>query len=253
MFFSPANPDTALGMYSPGYFVTLLFFLIITIVAIILSRNMPKKIVRKVIIVIGIFLWITEFIKMFFTYYNYGIKKVEFIPLYFCSMTMYACMLLCFNKEVLDKVACSFLFFGGIIGAIAFFAHPSACIPNYPLFHFMTIRTFIFHSLMIYMGFLIVLTGFYNPSKTHFKYYLCFLTITFILAYLINIITGSNLMYIQEPLDIKLSQIVYEYTKGFYPFIFGALEAIVPFWISYGIYDLICRIKTNKEVCIATD
>ena len=70
MFFSPANPDTALGMYSPGYFVTLLFFLIITLVAIILSRKMPKEIVRKVIIVIGIFLWITEFIKMFFTYYN---------------------------------------------------------------------------------------------------------------------------------------------------------------------------------------
>lgn len=60
-------------------------------------------------------------------------------------------------------------------------------------------------------------------------------------------------MYIQEPIDIKLSQIVYEYTKGFYPFIFGALEAIVPFWISYGIYDLICIIKTNKEVCIATN
>ncbi len=247
MFFSPANKKTALGMYSPLYFIALTFFMTITVIGIILSRKIKKENVRKIIIGIGIFLWLTEFGKMIFVGVQYGIKEVEFLPLYFCSMTMYAALFFLFKSETLKTTACSFLFFGGIVGAITFFLHPSACIPNYPLFHYMTLRTFIYHSLMIYMGFLIVITGFYKPNFSHFKHYLVFLGITFILAYAINLIKGTNLMYIQEPININISKWAYTHFKGLYPFMVGILEAVVPFMVSYGCYYFITSLKLKKE------
>lgn len=245
MFFARANKETALGMYSPMYFITLLFFLIITTLAIILSKKMKKETVHKVLVYIGIFLWLTEFGKMVFHGITYGLKSVEYLPLYFCSMTMYACILLCFKNSILQKTACSFLFFGGIVGAISFFLYPDACVPNYPLFHYMTLRTFIYHSLMIYMGFLIVITKYYIPKLMDFKYYIVFLGITFIFAYTINITNNQNLMYIQKPLKIKISESAYEILGGGYPFIVGMLEAVVPFFISYGSYKFVLALKNT--------
>lgn len=247
MFFSPRDKSTALGMHTPLYFFTLAVFMIITIVCIIASRKMSHKVVKRTILIVGVFLWITEFIKMIFTGVTYGIEDVEPIPLYFCSMFMYASVLNFFKNEYLKNAGLSFMFFGGILGAVAFFCYPSAVVPNYHLFHFMTLRTFIYHSLMIYVGILIVITGYYKPNIKHFKEYSVFMGITFILAYIINNIEGINLMYISEPLEISLSEKVYEFVPNLYPFIFGILQLVVPFFVTYGVYKLIEFILYRKN------
>ena len=247
MFFSPRDKSTALGMHTPLYFLTLAFFMTITIISLIISRKMSRKGVKKTILIVGVFLWITEFIKMIFTGITYGIEDVEFIPLYFCSMFMYASILNFFKNKHLQNAGLSFMFFGGILGAVAFFCYPSAVIPNYHLFHFMTLRTFIYHSLMIYVGVLIVITGYYKPEIKHFKEYSIFMGITFILAYIINNVKESNLMYISEPLGIPLSDKVFEMVPNLYPFIFGLLQLVVPFMISYGIYKLVKYILNRKN------
>lgn len=247
MFFSPRNPATALGMYSKGYFISLGVVLTIVIILLILSKKMSHKNVRITIISLGVILWTTEFIKMAFTGIVYGIDAVEWIPLYFCSMEMYACILLLFNNNKIQTTALSFIFFGGIIGAIAFFCYPNACIPNYPLIHYMTLRTFFYHGVMLYIGFLIIITGYYKPSIKHFKEYTVFLFITFILAYAVNMIRNTNLMYISQPLDFALAKTIYNKLGFMYPFIFGIGELIGPFFISYGIYSLINNLKKKKE------
>lgn len=249
MFFAPRNKETALGMYTPLYFIALAVCIILIIVGLILSRKMNKKQVYKTLVIIGIFLWITEIIKMIFYFVTYGLEDVDFIPLYFCSMYMYASALIMFKNEKLKNTGLSFMFFGGIIGAIVFFCYPSACVPNYPLFHYMTLRTFIYHSLMIYAGFLIVITGYYQPNVKHFVHYSIFLGITFILAYILNIVLEDNLMYIMKPIKIAISQNAYNWNPTLYPFIVGILEIVGPFWATYFIYWLVMKIKNiNKKV-----
>ena len=247
MFFAPRNPDTALGMYSVGYFITLGIVLVLITLLLYISKKCDHKKVKRIIFTIGIILWITEFIKMLFTGITYGINDVEWIPLYFCSMGMYACILIMFKNEYLQKAGLSFMFFGGIIGAIAFFCYPDACIPNYPLFHFMTLRTFFYHGVMIYLGLLIVITGFYKPSIKDFKYYAVFFIIVFVLAYIINRIDGCNLMYISYPLNLSLSQILFKRLGILYPFIFGIGQIIGPFFVSYGLLRIYGVFKLNKQ------
>lgn len=254
MFFAPRNPDTALGMYSSLYFIVLLICLTLIAYFLIISKNMTKKQVKRRIIFIGVFLWVTEIGKMIFTGITYGIKDVEFIPLYYCSMFMYACVMISFKNEHIKNACFSYMFFGGIIGAIAFFCYPNACIPNYPLFHYMTLRTFIYHSLMIYVGVLIVITKIYVPDIKHFKEYAIFLIITFCLAYIYNTIFGKNLMYISYPLDLQISQVVFNAVPKLYPLIFATLELVGPFFGSYLIYRLICKnsksLKIKEDLCL---
>ena len=246
MFFAPRNKETALGMYTPLYFITLAVCIILIIIGLFLSRKMNKKQVRKSLIIIGIFLWITEFGKMIFTGLTYGIEDVELFPLYFCSMFMYASILIMFKNKTLNNTGLSFMFFGGIAGAVIFFCYPNACVPNYPLFHYMTLRTFIYHSLMIYVGFLIVITGYYKPDIKHFVHYVVFLGITFICAYIMNHIFDQNLMYIMKPLKIDICKKVYDFCPAFYPFLVGIIEIVIPFGLTYLIYQLV--LKINKRI-----
>ena len=246
-FFSPRDKSTAVGMHTSTYFILLAVFIVITIIAIFLSRKMKHHYVKKIIIGSAIFVWVTEIIKMVFYWIAYGVEKVEFFPLYYCSMFMYACVMANFKNEKIKRAGLSFMAFGGVLGATAFFCFPSSVIPYYHLVHFMTFRTMIFHSLMIYVGVLILITGYYQPESKDFFNYAVFFLITFVLAYIINKLTGDNLMYINKPLKIELSKIVFEAVPNLYPFIFGMLNMLAPYGVSYGIYLLINRKQTKAN------
>ena len=243
--FSPKDKATACGMWSTTYIIALLITLIFVILAIYLSRRISERGVRRLLIASSVFTISTEIIKMIFVGLTYGISEVEFIPLYFCSLFMYSTLLALAKNEHLRNTGLAFLFFGGIIGATAFFAYPSACIPNYPIYHFMCLRTMIFHGLMIYVGFTVVISGYYKPDVRHFKNYLIALSVVGIGAYIHNELLGTNLMYISEPLGIEPSKLIYNAIPKLYPLLFMIAQIFVPFFVSYGAYRLILHCKTK--------
>ena len=249
--FSPRDKSTACGMWSPTYIIALAVTLTLVVLAIRFSRRMSKERMRLMLIIASVFAISTEIIKMIFVGVTYGIDEVEFIPLYFCSLFMYSTVLAATKCEALRNTGLAFLFFGGIIGASAFFIYPDACIPNYPIYHFMCLRTMIFHGLMIYVGFTVVITGYYRPDVRHFKNYLIAMCIIGIGAYTYNMLFGTNLMYISEPLGIPLSEAVYDAIPTLYPLVFMIAQIFVPFFASYGIYRavlyLISRRKAKQE------
>ena len=67
-------------------------------------------------------------------------------------------------------------------------------------------------------------------------------------AYAINLLTGENYMYISEPLDIPVVEIIYDTTGNLYPFLGILVQVFLPFWAMDGIYRLIHR-PTKREVC----
>ncbi|MBQ7390754.1 MAG: YwaF family protein [Clostridia bacterium] len=241
--FSPRDKSTACGMWSPTYVIALLVTLSLIAVALVLTRNISKKNVKYLLIGSSIFTISTEVVKMIFVGVTYGIEEVEFIPLYFCSLFMYSSVLATLKHETLRNTGLAFLFFGGIIGASAFFIYPSACIPNYPIYHFMCLRTMLYHGLMIYVGITVVRSGYYVPDLSHFKNYFVALSIVGIGAYVHNRLLKTNLMYISEPLDFALSKKIYSLMPELYPLIFMIAQIIVPFFISFGAWLLIRKIN----------
>ena len=244
--FSPKDKATACGMWSATYVIALLVTLAAIAVALLLTKNMTKKKVKWLLIGSSAFTISTEIVKMIFVGVTYGIEEVEFIPLYFCSLFMYSTILATLKWEPLKNTGLAFLFFGGIIGATAFFAYPSACIPNYPIYHFMCLRTMLFHGLMIYVGITVVRSGYYKPNVKHFKNYAIALSIVGIGAYVHNCLLDTNLMYISKPLGISLSKEIFKLIPNIYPLLFMILQIVVPFFISYGAYLLILKIKERK-------
>lgn len=234
-------------MWSPTYFAALFIVVIMIVAGLCLYRKLKEKQVRAVLFSMATFTISTEIVKMIFTGLTYGIERVEFTPLYFCSSYMYALVFSLCKNEKLRQIGLTFLFFGGIVGAAAFFLYPSACIPNYPIYHFMCIRTMLYHGSMIYTGIIIVLTGCYKPDISHYKNYLAFLGTIGAGAYIINTLSDGkyDYMYISKPLKIDFIKEIYNAIPNLYPFIALALQLTVPFFATYLVYYLIKKYSTK--------
>ena len=251
IFFSPKDKNTACGVWTPTYVVAVAVVMASLIILIYLSRNMKKEMVERVIRGMAIFASVTEIIKMVFKGITYGVEKVDLVPLYFCSLFIYMTILASMKNQTLKNAGLSFLFFGGIFGALAFFAYPNSCIPNYPIYHFMCLRTMLYHGSMIYTGILIVMTGYYQPKLSDFKPYAISLSIVCALAYTVNLMTGNDYMYLMKPLKIGISETVYNAMPHVYPFIVMLIQIFVPFaatFIAYSIYVCIYRIVKSKSI-----
>lgn len=244
--FGIRDKATACGMWSPTYIIALLIVILLIGVSLFFSRKMSHRGVKKVIVGMAIFSTLTEVMKIIFIWYRYGLKDVEFLPLYFCSLFIFNTILSCFKNEKLKNTGLSFLFFGGIAGATAFFIYPSAGIPNYPIYHFMCLRTMTFHGAMIYTGVLIVMRKYYRPDIRHFVNYLVELVIIGVLAMIMNKLNGTNLMYISKPINIPIVKAVFNAVPHLYPFLALLLQILAPFWATYGVYRLIEFIKTKS-------
>lgn len=245
--FSPANKATACGMWSPTYIIALTAVLVLIAAGLHFSKKMSHRGVRRVLIAAAIFSISTEILKMIFIGVTYGIEQVEFTPLYFCSAYMYALVLsLCKGQRSRTTGLC-FLFYGGILGAVAFFAYPSACIPRYPIYHFMCLRTMLYHGSMIYVGVLIAMTGVYQPCAKHYKNYAFMIGLIGVLAYVLNRITGENFMYISKPLNIPFFKIVYDAMPQLYPFLGILLQMTAPFWAMEAVRLVLTHKKERKE------
>lgn len=247
--FSPADKSIACGMWSPTYILALVIALTLVGLGLFLSRHMTKRTVRTVLIIAAIFSISTEVIKMLFIGLTYGLDEVEWIPLYFCSCYMYALVMALSNNRNMQDMGLSFLFYGGIVGALAFFAYPSACIPRYPIYHFMCLRTMLYHGSMIYVGILIVMRGVYAPTANHFRLFALMMGTIGLAAYAINLLTAENYMYISKPLNIGVIKALYRAIPNLYPFLGIVVQIFLPFGITEGIYRLIHRQKQiQKEV-----
>ncbi len=244
--FGPKNPEIACGMWSLTYIIALIVVITFIVGGLYLSRKMTHKGVRNVLIFDAVFASTTEIIKMIFIGVNYGIKKVEFVPLYFCSLFIYMSFFAISKNETIKKTGLAFLFYGGIVGALCFFIYPSACIPNYPIYHFMCIRTLMYHGLMIYTGILIVMRGYYNPCKEDIKKYVISLTIISLLAYICNNLFGYDYMYISKPMGLYISQVIYDFNPYLYPFLAMIVEVSLPVIVTSLAYKLIKKIKAPQ-------
>lgn len=255
MLFKNANEVIPCGMLSFQHFILLSITIICIIIALKRTENMGKDKVRKTIQKVTIFLWILETIKIVFNIVNYGIKEVnKYIPLYFCSLILYAGIFSGFCKGTLKKVGDVFLSTGGIIAGIIFLVCPLTSLTTYPALHFISIHSFILHGTMVYIGLLMLITKYTVIEKRDIIYYSTLIVITSVIALIVNNICDSNLMFISKNYPGTFIEIIYNLTGNLFPIVMVAAQATLPFYIVYGIYTKIknkCiednNLKINKQ------
>ena len=244
MFFAKPGEYDACGMFNIEHFILIAITLIAIIIA--LKYTVNKKDVRKIIKRCTIFICVFEVIIITFKITTGGISNINnYVPLYFCALLIYAGLLTSFAEGKLKRVGDVFLSTGSIIGGIVFIFFPSTSLPSYPMLHLVSIHSFIFHGIMVYLGLLINFTDYIELEKKDIIYYFSFVGIMCIIAYIVNEIFNSNLMFISENFPGTIMEVFYNLMGIWYTPFMMLGQSIIPFYVIYGI-----RKVSNKLIKI---
>ena len=251
MLFAKPGKFEACGMFTKGHFELIIITIVWIIIALKNTMNKTKQEVGKIIKRCTIIMWILEVIMISFKISTGGMKNLNnYVPLYYCSLLLYAGLLSSFAKGKLKRIGDVFLATGGIIGGIVFMILPTTSLPAYPMLHIVSLHSFLYHGTMVYLGILINITHYIEIHLSDIKYYATLVGIVCLLAYIINKIFDSNLMFISKNFPGTPLEILYNITEPFFAFVMSIAQMTLPFYIIYylkNIKKIVVRIKENEE------
>jgi len=247
MFLARAGEYEACGIFTIKHFI----LISVTLISIILAlRYTLKKDVKKIIRNCTIFVWIFECIIIAFKITTGGVGHVNnWVPLYYCALLLYAGGLSSFGKGKLKKAGDVFLATGGIAGGIIFILFPYTSLPTYPMFHLVSIHSFVYHGIMLYLGLLVNITNYIELEEKDISHYFGLVSIICVIAYIVNNIFDSNLMFISKNFPGMPLEVLYNFTGKYYTLVTILAQAILPFYTIFGLRKLIERkVKYTKEI-----
>lgn len=247
--FSKMGEYAPCGIFTKGHFVLLIITIIGIFTALKHSVKKSKEEVYKIIKGITIIACILEIIKIIYTIQQNSLSAVNtYLPLYYCSMLLYAGLLSSFAKDKLKRVGDVALATGSIIGGIVFMIYPSTSLPMYPAFHILSIHSFLFHGAMVYLGILINKTKYIEIKKDDIIYFASLVGCMSAVALIVNNLFDGNLMFISNNFPGTPIEILYKLTNGsaWFEVIMITTQMTIPFYISYYAIKKIQYLKENQ-------
>lgn len=242
MFF--AKPDTypACGLYNLKHLIVVIVITILLIFSVKITKIKDNEDITKIIKILTIIVWILEIIKIIFNFIIGNFNNVNtYVPLYYCSILLYAGILSGFTKGKLKKIGDVFLATGGLFAGIAFLISPGTSLGIYPLFHFISFQSLFYHAVMIYLGLIIVKYDYVTVKLKDIKYYSLLVFIICLLAYIININFNGNLMFINNGFGLFI--ILEKIFGNLYCIIMIIGQMTIPFFIGLIINKIIKSLK----------
>lgn len=238
------------GIFTKGHFILIAITILGIAIALKYSIKKSKEDVHKIIKYITVIAWILEIAKIIYTITKNSLRAVDtYLPLYYCSMLLYAGLLSAFGKNKFKRIGDVSLATGGIIGGIVFIIYPSTSLPWYPAFHAFSIHSFLFHGAMIYLSILINKTHYIELKNKDVKYFAGLIGIMSIVVLIVNNIFDVNLMFISDNFPGTPLEILYNLTNG--GVLFSVITIIgqmtLPFYVSYYAIKIINSPK-RKEI-----
>ena len=242
MFFAKTGEYEPCGIFTMQHFELIIITVLGIIFALKNTVNKTKDEVTQIIRKCTIIMWILEIIMIAFKLCTGDVRNLNnYVPLYYCSLLLYAGLLSSFGKGKLKRIGDVFLATGGIIGGLVFIILPTTSLPSYPMLHMVSLHSFFFHGTMIYLGLLIDITHYIELNLSDIKYFATLVGGICVLAYIINKKFGSNLMFISQNFPGMPIEIIYNATGRFYTLVMSIAQMTLPFYIVYGIIQIIKR------------
>ena len=213
--FSRIGEYNACGIFSIGHFCLIVITILGIFIALKMTVKKSKEDVHKIIKYVTIIAYILEVIKIIFNLKQDSFRAVNtYLPLYYCSILLYAGLLSSFAKGTLKRIGDVSLATGAIIGGIVFIIYPSTSLPTYPAFHFLSIHSFLFHGAMIYLGILVNITKYVELKKQDIKYFASLIGIMCVMALIVNKFFDGNLMFISKNFSGTPLELIYNISGG---------------------------------------
>lgn len=229
-FFADPGEYKPAGILSPGHFLLAGMAVFGIYEALTHTLLLPEAALRSLIRKIIIVLWVLECIKIHFRIRTGSEADYDtWVPLYFCSITLYAGIASGFGRGIIQHIGDVFLASGGLIAGICFMLYPSSSLLIYPTFHFLSVHSFIYHGTMTYLGILMNRTGLINLTWHDLWYYALYVLMFCIIALIINHRRGCNLMFISAPFHGTFLDTVYKILGKSYTVVLCLVQMIVPY------------------------
>lgn len=249
MFLSKVGEYPPCGMFNYKHFILFAVAIFGVFCALKFIKIKEKEDIKKIIRKITIGVWILEILKITYNIVEGNANNLnKVVPLYYCSLLLYSGILSGFCKGVLKKMGDVFLATGAIVGGLVFLIFPTTSLPEYPAFHFISIHSFLFHSLMIYLGLLIHKFKYIELKLSDIKYYACLIFLICIGAYIVNCKFGSNLMFISRDFPGTPLTIIYNATGKFFTIVMSIAQMTIPFYLVYGIKKVIEKLYSVRKL-----
>ena len=247
MFYDHFTPNQICGIFTSWHFVAMAIFFVLLILALWFSRKLSDRQTKIIMWTIAILVTVMEIVKIIIRLYK-GEGGDSWIPLYFCSLFIYAIWFSLFKNRHLRNTGFCFMVFGGIVAGICNTIYPSTSLMLFPIWHPASLHSLFYHWLMIYAGCMVLIKKMYQPKITHFFYYFIFVTIATVLAVIVNHFLGTNLMFMGNPFGLGFLQEIFNYSPVLYAFLVFLAQGVALFFATYGVYALVrFIIKRNCE------
>lgn len=224
-------------IFSWQHILVLLLTLTVVVTAAVLLRKFPHNKIRRFLLILGIAFIALEIFKCFADSLIKGRFEKENIPLYSCSIFMYALLIssLARNKRV-QNAGNAFLATGLASGLLAICA--PAAFNYYPIGSFMIFHTFFYHGAMIFTALFLFTTGYYRLKISHFPGFAIIVGSVSVVSYIVNVWLDINTMYTRNPVfPMKIIADIFGMTL--YPFVVVIAQIVVIFFAAYLLYYLI--------------
>lgn len=249
MFFSKPGEYEPCGMYTWGHIFLLVVTLIVITIALHINKNCNEEEVKKIIKKSTIILWVMEIIKIIFNLaVGHSNNPNHYVPLYYCSIILYAGLLSSYTNGFLKQVGDIFIAVGAIVGGGFFLSCPNTSITMYPLFHYLSIQSFVFHGTMVYLGILVNITNYVKLKFSDIRYYACIMVVMLVISYFTNKALDTNFMFISKNFPDTPVSVIYNLAGRFFTPVMSVLQIILPFAMVYGVRYIAIRIPKQRRL-----
>lgn len=245
-FYDHFTREDICGMFTPGHFLSILLFFATVGLALWLSRRMGEQTARKVHIGIAIGVTVMEVVKISLRVYK-GQGPDDWMPLYFCSLFLFAVWLALAKNRAMRDMGFSFMTMGGIAAAVFFIFYPTTSLNLFPIWHPASIHSFVYHWIMCYLGLLVLIKRIYVPKTAHALHYGAFVLTACVASYFFNEWLGSNCMFLHSAFGLPFLEQILRSCHAVYIVVVSLAQGVALYWFSFAIYSLILKKGAKKD------
>lgn len=240
-FFAPPECCDAAGLFGIAHLLLLLLTAAAVAVALVLSRSMCVGRVRRLLRYAFVFFLVAEGVKLAVVWGVFRLRSPNELPLYFCSLVLYATPLAAFGRSVWQRAGDAFLAFGGLVGGAVYLVFPTTSLLRYPAWHFISFHGFLWHGVMLYLALLLLWRGGYIPEHGDLRYFAASVSVGCAVAFVFNTVYNcfvsdpvANLMFLSKDFPGTPLSLIYRLCGPFFTPVMWLVQATGPFLLGFG-------------------
>ncbi len=216
-FYAPQGRFEACGMFTAEHIISaLICILFVTGLLVILNkRNYRTDLNQKIVRISAVSLTVLEFIKITHSFIYRDFHLDAWFPLSYCGLFIYALWMAGFGKGKVRRCGEVFIAYGCAFAGLMFLIFPTTSLMLFPIWHYFSLYSLLFHSLMIFVGIRLLLKENKFNKSTYLNYF-AYVLFFAIVSIVMNSNFGCNLMNLREPYNIPI-QILQDIYNAFNP------------------------------------